>query len=73
MGLDFLSRKVLFSVSVVFNNIGTITVTVSFFCTGRRSEYSLEGLMKLRFLWSYSSMMHLNQKGTFEETHLEII
>lgn len=74
VSLDFLARKFPFSASVVFNYVGTIAFTVNFFCGGGRGENSFEGLSKVIFSSGYLlRMTRLNQKGTFEQTLLEII
>lgn len=48
MRLHFLAGRILLGTSVVFNDIGSIAITVNVFCRGRRGKNSFEGLPKVR-------------------------
>jgi hypothetical protein len=73
MSFDFLARKILLHLSVVFNDVGTVAIAGYFLCGGRRHKDSFEGLQEMRSLRSYLCIMNLDQQLAFEETLLEII
>jgi len=45
MGFDFLARNIHLRASIVFDDVGTITITGYLLCGGRRCKDGFEGLL----------------------------